>query len=189
MSQKAPIVSIDLKLAELIRNGDYSAFSYLYKLYYPKLFQYIRARTAHEEDAEDIVQEVFVDIWAKRETWNPQKHLVSYLYRSVTNRMLNMCRKKRPEYLEPYELDKNQCTDSDNADDGFAKWEVLEAVQTALLKIPSKRRNIIELRLMQEYSYREISDDLGISTNTVDTQIRRSVSTIRHELRHLMIGM
>lgn len=172
--------------AQKIKSGNRAAFSDLFNSYYKPLCEYaIRFCDGNTEAVEDLVQDVFVRIWERRETWNPQVAVRAYLYRSVHNQAISNIRKKKHETpmvdsveftavapdLSPFELINNN--------------ELDLAIKSAIKILPERRREILILRLLHDMSYKEIAEVLGISVNTVDTQLRRALNLLRDQLRHL----
>jgi RNA polymerase sigma-70 factor, ECF subfamily len=176
----------DIIRAQKIKSGNKAAFSDLFNSYYKPLCEYaFRFCDGDTNAVEDLVQDVFVRIWERRDIWNPQIAVRAYLYRSVHNQAISNIRKKQYETqmkdsvemtavatdLSPYELINNK--------------ELDLAIKSAIDILPERRREIFVLRLLHDMSYREIAEVLGISVNTVDTQLRRALHLLRNQLRHL----
>jgi RNA polymerase sigma-70 factor, ECF subfamily len=173
----------DMIWAEQIRNGSRNAFSNLFETYYTPLCEYAYRYVKHEENMEDIVQEVFVRLWEKRNKWEPKVAVRAYLYRSVYNQVINDYRKKRFE-ISNYEDGLDNIADDRISPLDKLQYKELNQVFLDTLKLlPDRRREILELRLLHGLSYKEISLVLQISVNTVDTQIRRALKLLRDNLK------
>jgi RNA polymerase sigma-70 factor (family 1) len=176
--------SDEMVWAEAIRNGNRLAYGQLYNRYYGPLCDFAwRFCKGNHELVEDVVQEVLFRVWERRHNWMPTVTVKSYLYRSVHNMALTRLRKTR------YEILCSDCYFDDSPTDAFTPFEsmhntqLMQAIILAVNRLPERRRQILVLRLMHEHSYQEIAELLGISFNTVDTQLRRAQKFLRTQLQ------
>ena len=162
---------------------DIQAFTMIYRQYYPALCDFAYWYTEDPDTSKDIVQEVFLNIWKNNEIINFVGSIRSYLYISVKNRSLNLIKHKK---LERNWADHCYHTDSRQSytpEDHMLEFELGEKINTVLNRLPAQRKRIFMLSRDHELSYREIADVLDISIKTVETQISRSLCTIRKELK------
>jgi len=126
------------------------------------------------------VQNVFVEIWVKRENINPELSIKSYLYRSVYNGFIDQYRKNRPvvylekKYLEALEL----VTESDTE----YLEERIRFMRKEIEKLPKKCKRIFLLNKKEGLTHIEISEYLGISTKTVEGHITRAFKILSKKL-------
>jgi RNA polymerase sigma factor (sigma-70 family) len=90
-----PLTARDLGWADGIRSGDGAAFERLFKTYYATLCHFARTYVRGEDECREVVQEVFLRIWEKRQVWHPSHSVRMYLYRAVRNKALNHVRYQR----------------------------------------------------------------------------------------------
>ncbi len=131
--------------------------------------------------AEDLIQDLFVELWYKkvfRRTINNPK---VYLFTSAKNKCLMYLRKKRPEYLQFDDLFDELQVNLPEIDEE----RVIFFVEKIIDELPDKRAVIIKLHFYKGLKYREIADVLGISLNTVKTQIRKALHQLREKLNKL----
>lgn len=167
-----------------MKNGDEVAFELVFYKYKGKLYDFIRRSLSEEEDPESIVQEVFVKLWMNRAELDPQQSFNGYIYTIARNEIYGQLRKQltRKKYQE--EL-LHQLTDSSNTTDRQIEYQELEKIISKLIEeTPEKRREIFRESRMEGLSYREISEKLHISENTVDTQIRKALGFLKNKLRN-----
>lgn len=175
--------SEEMQWAAEIQRGNKSAFKKLFNAYYDPLCQYaFRFCNGDIEVVEDVVQEVFVRIWEKRESWSPQIAVKAYLYRSVHNQAISNIRKRRYESPMEASVESTVLSADHSPLDLIHQKEVNVSLQRAINKLPERRREILVLRILHEMSYKEIAEMLDISVNTVDTQLRRALKLLREEL-------
>ena len=157
-----------------------AGYEKLFKQYYRSLCAFARNTIKDSDTAEDIVHEVFIKLWEKRETIDPNLSIKSYLFTSVHNRCLNYIRdnKKfvaRDEYFENSNLISEESEEVHQSE--------LEAkVFNAMEKLPEKCREVFQLCKLEQLKYAEVAEKLGISIKTVENQMGKALKMLREEL-------
>lgn len=168
------------------------SFSDLYLIYYPKLVRFAKEYVMLEEDAENITQDVFTDLWEKRESMNRIENMNAYLFRLVRNKCLDYLKHKvfEQRYTEKvqasFEIELNlklQSLDRFDVSDISEENELEKLVRQAIDSLPKKCRDIFLLSRMEGLKYREISERLGISVNTVECQMGIALKKLRVKLK------
>lgn len=166
-------------------------FSELYITYYSKLVRFAREYVILEEDAENITQDVFTDMWEKRSSIDLIENMNAYLFRLVRNRCLDHLKHKAFEqrYIEhtqtSFEIELNLKLQSL---DRFDICNISEGNETEVLirkavnSLPERCRDIFMLSRVEGLKYREISERLGISINTVECQMSIALKKLRGKL-------
>jgi RNA polymerase sigma-70 factor (ECF subfamily) len=173
-------------LLESLRLGDEAAFDALFRLYYQPLCRYAqRTLEGDPDEAEEIVQAVFVKIWEQRERLDIQWTLKAYLFKMVHNRCLNWIRDHRNRQA-PLDVQEN-ATAASGAADQLHGEDLQRAVATALDKLPPQCRKIFELSRFEELKYREIADQLDLSVKTVEVQMGKALRLLRGYLADFLI--
>lgn len=172
-------------LLRKIRTGDEMAFEKLFRLFYEGLCRYAQGMVNEPELAEEIVQDMFVQIWEKRQTLDFHTGIRPYLYRAVHNRCLNQIQHQKVRALHQQEILSTTSETFQPA--GKAEFsELKERFNAALLKLPEECRKVFKLSRENEFSYREIADYLGISIKTVENQMGKALRIMREELRDFL---
>lgn len=166
-----------------IRNNNVSDFEAMYRCYYEYLCQFAYRFVNNRAASEDLVHNVFLNIWKNRETWKPRGTLRTYLYRAVKNQSLKYlahCQVQNRIKLDDLTIlpDHNRM----NPEEKFRSREFEEAVQKAVEQLPEKRRIIWLMHREDKMTYREIAEVLEISIKTVETQMSRSLKYLRSQL-------
>ncbi len=169
-----------------LKTNDEAAFRQLYDGYWPQLYAVAYNRLREEMLAEDIVQEVFIDLWTKRNTLLIQHSLRAYLFASVKNKVLDCIRKRITrenfaQHILATTTDLNHTTDEQ-----VACNELYQALNQQVAQLPNQRRLIFELSRHDQLSYAEIAQRLQLSPKTVENQLSRALKTLRRELRALL---
>ena len=153
-------------------------FEQIYRDYSKPMFLYALSFLTSEEEAEDVIQEVFVNFW-KDNTFQKVKGEVTkiYLFRSVKNNCLNRLKKK--DVLR----DRLDLLYEDVAEEEMMTWndELIQEVETEITNMPEQTREIIRGVFFQDLKYQEVADQLGISINTVKTLLKNGM---KHLLEH-----
>ena len=125
--------------------------------------------------AEDITQEVFAKLWEKREKLETIDNLKGYLSYAVKNHCLNYLEHQQAVTKYQQEILKQKTTE-DQTD------ELIQKVQTSLGKLPARRRQILEMSIVESKSYQEIATLEGISINTVKDHIKKAYAFLRKDI-------
>ncbi len=173
-------------LLQAIQKGDESAFDTLFRAFYAPLCHYAGSLTDGDMDeAEDVVQQVFVKLWEQRAVFDVQWSVKAYLYKMVYNRCLNRLRDNR--IREQYKKHNADQLERGHEQQPGGETELGERIQKALLTLPTECRRVFELSRFEELKYREIADLLGISIKTVETQMGKALRLMRSELAEYLV--
>ena len=181
MSQQ-PESRTDTELIQRIRSGDRAAFEAVFRAYYSGLVHFSQRFVRSREVAEELVQDLFLILWRRRDRLAVAESLRTYLYRASRNLALNHLRRRRLErrwWERQVSADHEPFVDSD---DRAAQSELQAAVRAALAKLPQRCREIFLLSRAQHLTYAEIAGVLGISVKTVETQMGRALRSLRESL-------
>ena len=169
------------ELFDRLRNGDEKAFDALFRDWYPSLVRASESIVQSRAVAEEIVQDVLLELWRRRESLVSSSSPQAYLFQSARNRSLNHVRHervvkegepyaKRPESMEPM------------AHAQMVESEMQLAVTRAVAALPDRCREIFELSRTHGLKYNEIAEVLGISVKTVEAQMGKALRILREVL-------
>ena len=180
--KKKTVQTSDPEIVQAIRKGDEAAYERTFRFYYPRLCNYASSLLKDEEDAEEIVQTVFITIWEKREELEITLSLKSYLYRAVHNHCLN--RFKHASVKEAYrEYSINYIPQSyESVTESIHADELAERIEKAIRLLPEQCQKAFRMSRFEELKYQEIADQLNISIKTVENQIGKALKILRNEL-------
>lgn len=134
------------------------------------------------EASEDVVQEVYVQLWQKRKKLKIQTSLKSYLFSSVKNKCIEKIRRQKLE--TKYIQEKMLLTD--NAEtiefDDVEKIMLINKVYKSIDKLPPKCSKIFKMSKMEGMTYNEIAENLDLSVKTIESQMRRAFILLREML-------
>lgn len=157
------------------------AFLQLVKAFQEPLYWHIRRMVASHEDAEDILQETFVNVYRFADSFKGESLIYTWLYRIATNECIKYFRKnknwkKKAELITDKMLIDLAESDSDNGEAMAVKF------QQAIFQLPEKQRLVFNLRYYDELSYQEISQILNSSVNALKTNYHYASEKIKQYL-------
>lgn len=179
--------SNDTQLLGLIKSGNKQAFDEVFLMHFKSLHAYAFTMVKDRDDAEEIVQNVFVRIWTRREQLKTDGFLKSFLYRSVHNESLNYLKhqKVRANFNVHYvDAVKN---DMGNLNTEIAVTELEKNIHSAINDLPEKCRNVFQLSRFDQMKYQEIAAALNISVKTVENQMGKALKILRHRVVDFLI--
>ncbi len=166
-----------------IAEGNIKVYEQLFKFYYKSLVLFSYRYVNDVQIAEDVVQDVFVDIWLNIERLDFSGNIKSYLYIAVKHISLKkVINSKKTEKID-VELELSQ---EDQVDSQLIKEEFEEAISKAISNLPERRREIFCMHRFDHLTYQEIANTLNISIKTVETQMSRSIKFMRKHLSFLL---
>jgi len=172
----------DRQWAERIRSGDRDAFKNLF-LAYANVLCAFAAQYVADDQAEDMVQTVFCDLWTRRAEWDPQGSVKAYLFRAVRNTSLDHLKHCRVrEAWETEEKERDRTPAQTSPVDAVQHQELEREMQKAIEDLPSRRRIIYRMAHHYDMSYKEIAAALDITPKTVENQIGRALKVLRSRL-------
>jgi RNA polymerase sigma-70 factor (ECF subfamily) len=175
--------NVEKNLLEGLIDGDEKVFRSIFDAYYPLLIGTIYRILPDESTCKDLAQEVLVELWRKRAALDIHTSLRSYLRRAAINRALNYLKIQRRTILD----DGGNFTDVlDTTAQEMALQEGSEKLEHALFKaienLPEKCRVVFTLSRFENYSHKEIADQLGISVKTIENHITKAMKMLREAL-------
>lgn len=175
----------DETLQQLLKAGDLNAFDEIYRRYWEPLAKYAYNITHSPAEVCDIVQDVFVSLWKRRNEFIPAGPLRPYLYKCVRNLSLRYLEKNM--HQQRYLQSLNTIAQHVDANPVIAvETRDLEIkINGAVEKLPEKMRDVFLLSRKQHLSYREIAEQLGIAETTVKKQVNNALKFLKSEVREL----
>jgi RNA polymerase sigma-70 factor (ECF subfamily) len=176
---RVPLESDDL--LDRLRSGDEAAFDSIFRAWYPSLVRSAESIVRSRAVAEDVVQDVMLELWRRRESLAAESSPQAYLFQSTRNRALNYVRHERVERKSEPELIR-QSEMRVSAPANLVEDEINVALRNAVAELPDRCREVFELSRTHGLKYSEIATVLGISIKTVEAQMGKALRTLRVKL-------
>ncbi len=167
-----------LLVIELIK-GNEKAFSELFNTYCNDVYAYSLSMLKNQVLAEEIVQDVFLNIWLHRDRLNPELSFKSYVFTITRNLTFNLISKVANSHKLKEEVFYASQKSYSPIEDSIAEADYDAIKNKAIEQLPPKRRIIFEMSRNEEMSYEEISKKLNISVSTVKGQMSKALAEIR----------
>jgi RNA polymerase sigma-70 factor (ECF subfamily) len=163
--------------------GDEKAFRQLFVHYYDKLFYFSNSFVKSREVAEEIVQDVFISIWGKRDKLTRINNLGVYLYVAVKNLSINHLNRSGSPCTDLNQLDVSLPSAAASPEDLLVASEMLQAINQSIGQLPPKCRMVYKLVKEDGLRYKEVAEILHISPRTVENQIGAALRKIAADIR------
>ena len=173
----------DVDLLKRIAGNDQSAVNALYGRYNVRLYRFILRRVRNEAVADELTNEVFMEIWRNASKFEGRSTPSSWIFAIAHNKSVSYLRKRREEGLDDGLAAKIEDMD-DTPEVATQKLDKASAIRRAMEKLSDAHRQVIDLVYYQEMSIREVSDIVGIAQNTVKTRMfhaRKNLSVIMRD--------
>ncbi|ETN96100.1 RNA polymerase sigma-70 factor [Zhouia amylolytica] len=175
----------------LLKEGDIEAHELLYRLYYERLLYVANSYLNNKEDSEEIINDVFVKLWKRKNKLSIKSSLNAYLYRMTKNFCLDHLRKHKKRLSKTDNTLQLEAfvhfeALSDTASTKFIEEELGQQIQLAIAALPEKCREVFTKSKVQGLRYKEISEELDISIKTVENHMSKALKHMRLYLREYM---
>lgn len=165
------IDDIDNGLIAQLRNGNKEAFKLLFEKYGIRLYQFSLKYLREKEDAEDLLNEVFLKIWENRSSLKTDTSFQSYLftiaYNNIRQRFLQKSREEK--YIQIFA--EENLVDSSKGEDQVDYTQIVQKINKVIDLLPARRKEIFNLSYKEELKNHEIADKLGLSEQFVKNQL------------------
>ena len=159
-----------------------SAIDAIYHSYSKKLYSFTFGLLKDHNQSEDLVQDVFVTIWEKRDQINPDLKFENYLFTICYNSARKFFRRKNIEHKVKEYLLRNSPVSIPETANAVIYNELMEMVETAVEKLPPRRKLVYKLSRQEYMQIKEIAESLSISSRTAECHLYKALSFIKQEL-------
>lgn len=175
-------ISDEEELIQRLSQHDRNAFEQIFRTYYSDLCKFCMKYVRDEQVAEEIVQEVFINIWERRSNLTITTSIKSYLFTAIRNRSFNYLKLQLPKEQKKVDLEGLGFLEEDSREQEMIMDELKAYVHEAVESLPNKCRIIFNLSRNAGMTYKEIAEELDISVKTVENQIGLALKKLRENL-------
>ena len=170
----------DTALLQAFIKGEKTAFETIFKRYYKQLRVEAFLLLKNQKDAEDLVQELFLDIWNKQLYRNVQHTIGAYLHMAIRNKCLNFLEKEKRAQKKVQAYNPSLATFPEEQDISLPY-----IFQSALNKLPAQRLKAFTLVYMEEKKYEEAAAEMGISINSIKSHLKLAIKSLKNHLYNI----
>lgn len=172
----------DQELTALLEKGEEVAFTEIYERYHSLLYIYAHKKLNNKQEAEDIIQEVLTTLWNNRFDFIIQTSLPTYLFTAVRNRAFDLFSHKKVEAKYIASLQNFMENSNIQTDFMVRENDLKKLIEKETQALPPKMREVFQLSRNKNLKHKEIAEVLGISEQTVSTQIKKALRVLRMRL-------
>ncbi len=172
----------DEQMASLLSKRDEAAFEQVFKTHYKNLHAYAFNILKDEDEAEEMVQQVFFKLWERSENLSFSGPVAAYLYRAVHNESLNFLKHQKVKAGHQLHVAYSMKNKSETGQGKMMGKELENKFREALNELPEQCRTVFQLSRFEDMKYREIADKLDISVKTVENHMGKALKLLRTKL-------
>ncbi len=170
----------DIKLVEGLKKSDVSCFDELFEKYSDKIFRFAMHYLKREEEAEEIVQNVFIKVWENRKNLKSELSFKSFIFTIAHNAILKYFR--NVAYHQSFVKEQILTTSSESNDESRIEYNlVLQEVNKLIEELPEKKRIVFIKNKIDGLTSAEIAKELNLSKSTVDNHISEAVKILKNK--------
>ncbi|CAM4056850.1 RNA polymerase sigma-70 factor, ECF subfamily [Pedobacter westerhofensis] len=177
------------ELVSLIKSDDKQAFAEFYDRYKGPLYFQAFRMLGDDEQAKDVVQEMFIRLWETRHSISVKTTVEAYVFRSIRHKVIDFIRHQKTitRYLDSLECYLEKGTAA--LDESYIEKETLALFRLALASLPARMREVFDLSRNQGLSHKQIAEELCISEHTVKKQINKAIKHLRLRINLSLLSL
>jgi len=172
----------DKLIVKNLKDGDVLSFDSIFNKYHKKVYYFALSYIKNKEEAEDIVQEVFMNLWKYREQINEYYVFSKYLFKITYNVTCKRFRKQTSDKKHLEEVMKSTLPDDNSTSLDIEYNNLLESTNLLIEKLPPRQKEIFLLSIKEQLTVEQIAQNLKISKKTVENYLTRARSSLRKSL-------
>lgn len=153
-------------------------FNLLVREYQERVYWHVRKMVIDHDDADDLVQEIFVKVWKNLSSFREDAKLFTWIYRIATNECLTFLKKKKRKFMIPIHDINGELAEKVDHDDSMSGDEIQRKLQKALLKLPDKQRMVFNMKYFDDMKFADIAEITGTSVGALKASYHHAVKKI-----------
>jgi RNA polymerase sigma-70 factor, ECF subfamily len=166
-----------------LREGNVTAFNRIFLAYHKRIYNFCRSLHQLPDDADETVQKVFIALWEQRIQVDENKSIASYLFTIARYMIYNDFKQRVYHKAVVDQITLRSADENQSTMDDILYNEMKSFLDSTIETLPNRQREIFKLNRFSGLTYLQIASKLGISENTVDTQMRRALEYLRKKIK------
>jgi len=166
-----------------LQAGDMAAFRKLFRIFEPKLYRFSLYLAGQKEDAEEVVQEVFLKVWERRQQIDPEQNFDGYLFSIAKHLVYNKARQKATAFAYSQYLQTTGSHTVCSTDETVDYWDLSRLLEDACASLPPVRRQVFILSRVEGKNNNEIARLLNTSNSNVENHLNKALKVIKDKFR------
>ena len=173
----------DSELVRKINSGEKRAYQELFERYAPRIYQFAKSYLKNRPDAEELVQDVFLKLWEKRELLDHSKNVKAFVYKVAVNSIYDFIRRKNIENAFRDFISLQPANNENNTWHQVILDDLMNHLDELLLKMPEQQRRIFKLSREEGLTNDEIAAQLNLSKRTIENHLYRAVAYLKENFK------
>lgn len=165
-----------------LRDEGQPAFETLYRHYAPQLYRNMLKLVRDEETARELLQELFLTVWQRRESLDPDRSFAAFLFTVARNRVYDTLRHRQTARLALAQLSNDSVEGYVHVEENLQYRETLRRVQQAVSRLPPRRREVFTYCKLEGKAYEDVAVLMGITVSAVNAHVVKATKAIRRQL-------
>ncbi len=174
----------DQELVIQIQKEEKFAFRELFNKYAPRLFKFAYSYLKNKEDAEELIQNVFLTIWLKRNTIDISRNIKAFIYTITVNEIYDLIRKRRIERVFQSHASLNQTGFEFQTWNSVLRNELKNNLFHIVNRLPEQQQKVFNLSRMEGFTNDEIAEKMNLSKRTVENHLYRAIIFIKQSIKN-----
>ena len=153
-------------------------FNLLVREYQERVYWHVRKMVIDHDDADDLVQEIFVKVWKNLKSFREDSKLYTWIYRIATNECLSFLKKKKRKYFISMNDVQGELSEQIDAQSSLSGDEIQLRLQKALLKLPDKQRMVFNMKYFDDMKFKDIAEITNTSEGALKASYHHAVKKI-----------
>ncbi len=170
----------DSELVLLFKEGDnkHYAFNLIIKKYQERLYWHVRRMVVDHDDANDIMQNVFIKVWNHLAGFREESQLYTWLYRIASNESMTFLRQKKTRFMLPIVDVEHELSNKLSDDEMYDGDYIQQKLQQAILTLPARQREVFNLKYYENMKYEDMAEMLGLTMGALKASYHHAVKKI-----------
>ena len=178
----------ELHLVARVREGNTEAYQSLLRHHLPSLNRYVIRMIGNTEDAEEILQDIFLRLWQKADQFNPRKSkLTTWLHQIAHNCCIDVFRKKKPLIVDLNKLEDFELVDQNSPQEDFVQGQKNQFLAAAIQQLPENQKSALLLSYYQGLTNKQTAQILSISVEALESLLVRTRKKLQQTLDGVML--
>ncbi len=178
----------DQDLMLRIKKEEKGAFRELFERYTPRIYKFALSYLKNKNDAEELVQIVFLKIWKKRNSIDATQNIKAYIFTITINSIYDFIRRKKIEYSFQNRSRQIQSNTENNTWNTVVQREMQQNLSDCINRLPKQQQKIFQLSKMEGFTNDEIAIQMGLSKRTVENHLYRAVSFLKQNFKNEILA-
>lgn len=176
------IDKLDKNIFDELKRGSIAALKEIHRIYSGRLFFFINSYIRNKETSEELVQDVFIKLWNNKEKIDSSDAVVSFIYTIAKNHAIDSLRRNRVKIFSIDSIHEKDYSEGNKGEEKLLYDEEERRIIEAIERLSPRKKEVFELHRVANLTYKQIAEQLGISTSAVEKNISSALKDIKKHI-------